>query len=192
MPDLEREIGECLDRSDLRGAATLVIRGHGPELRRFVERALRSRDEAAEVMSQFGEDLWRALPGFRRECTVRTWCYRIAWHGVLRLRGRRSRRLVRPLRTTEWSRLAANIPAASARGPSSRTARLEQLHAELGPDDLALLHLRVDEELPWEEIAEVLSAGGERVRSAALRKRFERLKERIAQLARVRGLLKPP
>jgi len=189
--DLEREIGACLDADDLRRAATLVIQGYGPELRRFVERALHSPDEAAEVMAQFGEDLWRALPTFRRECSTRSFCFRIAWHGALRRRHRRSRQVVRPLRSTEWSRLASAVPAASAPATSDRRARLEALHAHLDPGDLALLHLRVDQALPWEEVAAILSAGPQRVTQAALRKRYERLKDRLAVLAREQGLIAP-
>ena len=50
--------------------------------------------------------------------------------------------------------------------------------------------LRIDQQLSWEEIAAILADSGERVSLPVLRKRFERLKERIGQLARKRGLVK--
>jgi RNA polymerase sigma-70 factor (ECF subfamily) len=49
--------------------------------------------------------------------------------------------------------------------------------------------LRLDQELEWEEIAAVLAQGGEPVSAATLRKRFERVKERIAKIARERKMV---
>jgi RNA polymerase sigma-70 factor (ECF subfamily) len=49
--------------------------------------------------------------------------------------------------------------------------------------------LRLDQQLSWEEIAAILSEAGEPIGAAALRKRFERLKDRIAEIARERGLV---
>ena len=49
--------------------------------------------------------------------------------------------------------------------------------------------LRIDRELEWEEIAAVLAADGVEVNAATLRKRFERLKERLREQAEEQGLL---
>lgn len=49
--------------------------------------------------------------------------------------------------------------------------------------------LRVDRELEWDEVAAVLSAEGAPVEAATLRKRFERLKDKLAERARQEGLL---
>ena len=49
--------------------------------------------------------------------------------------------------------------------------------------------LRLDRDLSWREVATVMSAEGEPVDEAALRKRFERVKARLAQRAREEGLL---
>jgi RNA polymerase sigma-70 factor (ECF subfamily) len=73
---------------------------------------------------------------------------------------------------------------------AARREQLRQLEAELPPDDRALLHLRHDRELSWDEIAEILSAGdGPPVTAPALRKRYERLKERLGRMAKEAGLL---
>ena len=48
-----------------------------------------------------------------------------------------------------------------------------------------LLVLRIDRDLPWAEIAEIMDS-----REPALRKRFERLKEKIRKLAESEGLLR--
>jgi RNA polymerase sigma-70 factor (ECF subfamily) len=44
-----------------------------------------------------------------------------------------------------------------------------------------LLFLRVDQQLSWREIATVMSASGEAVEEAALRQRFQRVKERLSR-----------
>ncbi len=50
--------------------------------------------------------------------------------------------------------------------------------------------LRLDQGLSWKEIAYVMAHGGRPARPAALSKRFERLKVRLARLARDQGLVR--
>ena len=73
--------------------------------------------------------------------------------------------------------------------PAREEARLARLREMLPTEDHALLVLRLDREMAWEEIADVLSASGPRVTAAALRKRYERVKERLARRARDEGLV---
>ncbi len=68
-------------------------------------------------------------------------------------------------------------------------AHLAELRAELSDEEQTLLVLRIDQQLAWEEIAEVLATPVATPDAAMLRKRFERLKERLARLARDRGLV---
>ena len=49
--------------------------------------------------------------------------------------------------------------------------------------------LRIDQQLSWSEVAEVMAAEGTTVDPATLMKRFERIKARLGELARERGLL---
>jgi len=49
--------------------------------------------------------------------------------------------------------------------------------------------MRLDRNLAWREVAMVLAAEGEPVDEVALRKRFERLKTKLTELAREEGLL---
>ena len=58
------------------------------------------------------------------------------------------------------------------------------LRVVLDADDQELLTLRVDRELEWEEIATVVDST-----SVVLRKRYERLTRRLAQMARSKGLI---
>jgi RNA polymerase sigma-70 factor (ECF subfamily) len=79
---------------------------------------------------------------------------------------------------------------------SARREAISRLRDELPEEDRALLVLRVDRELAWDEIALAFSedpehcSDEERKREAArLRKRFQILKKRLADRARAEGLL---
>jgi RNA polymerase sigma-70 factor, ECF subfamily len=63
---------------------------------------------------------------------------------------------------------------------------LEEVRELLSVEERALLTLRVDRELSWAEIAEVLAAEGKRVEAATVAKRYERLKERLIAVVRNR------
>jgi RNA polymerase sigma-70 factor (ECF subfamily) len=70
-----------------------------------------------------------------------------------------------------------------------------ELQQKLNPDDRTLLVLRVDRQLSWDEIAIVMLDSGElsgpdiKKKAASLRKRFERVKERLHAMAEEAGLL---
>jgi RNA polymerase sigma-70 factor, ECF subfamily len=183
---VEALVLEHFDRGDLDAAATAAIEGYGPGIYGYLC-SLLDEDDARDAFSLFAEDLWRGLDGFRRESSVRAWAYRLAWHAAARFSRETWRKRRERLPSSAASRLAASVASASALG--GRRDRLAQLRAQLTPEERTLLVLRVDRELEWEEVAEVLRADGVDVSTAALRKRFERLKERLAELARAQGLL---
>ncbi len=190
MSDLEPRILARLDQGDLPGAATEALRGYGPQVLGYLNAVLRNEDDAHDVFSQFAEDLWKGLAGFRRESSVRTWAFRLAWHAASRYARDPYRRRGRPILTTEASRIAEEVRStASTYSPGGRADKLAQLRASLEPEEQTLLILRVDKGMPWEDVAEVLRSEGEPASPAALRKRFERLKDKLGRLAREQGLI---
>ena len=190
-PDVEARCLEALDRGDHAGAATAVVREYGPQLLGYLCSVLRSEADAGEVFSMFSEDLWRGLPGFRRECPVRVWCYRLAWHAAARFLRDPYRGRGRRLETRELSRLVEEVRSSVFLGrDQARQATLDRLRAGLTPDERALLVLRLDRGLSWAEVSLVLSEEqGRPVDEPTLRKRFERLKDKLAERARAEGLL---
>ncbi len=73
--------------------------------------------------------------------------------------------------------------------PGGRIDKFRKLHDSLDSEEQTLLALRLDKDMPWEEIAEVIQADGEPTPTAALRERFERLMEKLRRLAREQGLI---
>ncbi len=102
------------------------------------------------------------------------------------------RRRVRRLATSDYSRLAERLLVSSLRqDPLVAADRLAKLRESLKPEEQTLLILRVDKGLSWKEIAQVLADEEAPPDVGALRKRFERLKERLLRLAREEGLVEP-
>lgn len=186
---LDERVRALLDQGEARDAAALAIRELGPQVLGYLAAMLRSESDAREVFSQFAEDLWKGLPGFRGESSLRGWAYRIAWHASARFARDPYRQRGRRLETSEASILAEEVR--TARGEEAwRSDRMQEIRARLDPDEQTLLILRVSRGLSWREVAHVLSAeAGEPTSEAALRKRFERLKEKLGILAREGGLI---
>ena len=184
----ERDVRAACERGDHAAAAALVVRGYGAEVGAYLGSIVRSgADDAAETFSLWCEDVVRGLPGFRFGASVRTWVYTLARHAAARRArgdGRRARRISLPgelddvvaqarTATVEYLRTAIKDKRAAAR-------------AALSDDDRELLYLRVDRQLPWREIAVIMSAEGAgpdddgvRKLDQALRKRFESVKRRL-------------
>lgn len=182
--------GALIEAGDLAAGAEAVVRDYGPQILGYLTSILRNDADAAEVFSQFTEDLWRGLPGFRGECPVRVWAYRLAWHAAARHLRDPYRQRGRRLETTELSRIADEVRSSVLLGRhEARQRGIDRLRARLSPDEQTLLVLRLDRGLSWREVAMVLAGDGEAADEPALRKRFERLKDRLARMAREEGLL---
>ena len=182
---LDDDIARPLAAGDHGAAATLALERYGPQIHGYLVAVLRARPAADDAFSLFAEDLWKGLPGFRGESSFRTWAYKLAWHAALRQQRDPFVRRGRRLATSEASALADRLSAAASRQARRDLAdRLHALRDALSPDERTLLVLKVDRDLAWREIAEVLG-----VDEATLRKRFERLSGKLRRLAKEHGLL---
>jgi RNA polymerase sigma-70 factor, ECF subfamily len=182
----------------LREAITIVLDAYGPEILGYLTAILRDESEAREVWAQAAASLWRSFARFERRCTFRTFAYTVASNAYrrhLRAAGRRREQALA-------SDLELAAPARTETRPHQRSelrARIAELRARLSKDDNALLILRVDRGFAWNEIAlttfESEAPPDPRLvaqRSAALRKRFERIVERLRRLAHEDGLIAEP
>jgi len=186
----EDRANDLIAAGDLRAAAEAIVRDHGPSILGYLASVLRNDADASDVFSQFTEDLWRGLPGFRGECPVRVWAYRVAWHAAARHLRDPYRQRGRRLETTELSRIADEVRSSVLLGRGeARQQGIDRLRAQLTPEEQTLLVLRLDRNLAWREVATVLAADAEPVDEVALRKRFERLKTKLTDMARAEGLL---
>jgi len=186
---LEAGVRAALAAGDVEAAATLALRGLGPQILGYLVRVLGSGDAAEDAFSLFAERLWRGLAGFEGRSTLRVWAYRVAWTAALRVAGDGWRRRRERLHTSMASRLAAEVLTRSALAREREAAGVLALRGALAPEERSLLVLRVDQGLAWREVAEVMRGEGLALDEPALRKRFERLKEKLGRQARDAGLL---
>lgn len=186
-PSLQQRVQELVRAGDVSRAATEALQVLGPEILRFLRSVLRDEDDAADAFSHFAEHLWKGLASFRGQSSLRTWAFRIAWNAALTIRSDAWHRRGRRFATGEASALAEEIRTKTAVRVERQRDALEKLRQGLSTEEQSLLALRLDREFSWEEIAEILSAGGEPVQPLALMKRFERLKKRLAELVRSQG-----
>jgi RNA polymerase sigma-70 factor (ECF subfamily) len=197
--DTEVRIRGYCDAGDHRAAATLAIEAYGPELVQFIAIFLRDTDAASEVFSQTCENVWRGVPAMHWKSSLRAWSYAVARNACRdHLRSPARRRLVPLTGSDEAAQLAESVRVRTL--PYLRTdvkARFAQLREALSPDEQTLLTLRVDRHLSWNEIAEILTddpvddAGVDlrRASAAMCRKRFERLMDKLRELAKATGLI---
>jgi len=185
---VEAHLQELLAKGDHRAAATEALRAFGPKILGYLQAVLRDEADASDAFSVFAEHLWRGLPSFRFEASLKTWCFKLAWNAALNLKDEAWRRRGRRFESGEASRLAEEIRTRTGVRVERRRAALEALRAELSDEEQTLLVLRLDQQLSWGEIAEVLAREGTAPDAPALRKRYERLKEKLARLVKERGL----
>lgn len=184
---MEERILSLLAAAETAEAASLALRTHGAAVLRYLRSILRDEGAADEAFSLFAEWSWQGLSRFRGESSLRTFLIGIAWNAARRTRDEAWRKRRERLSTGAASRLADEIRASSLLERERRADALAEIRRGLSDEDKNLLALRIDQRLSWEEIASVLNDGAS---ASALRKRFERLKERIARMAQARGLLR--
>jgi RNA polymerase sigma-70 factor (ECF subfamily) len=197
---LEQRIRALCETGDKKRAATLLLEGYGREVFGFLVARLRDREAASDVFSQFTEDLWRGLDGFRWQCSARVWSYTLARHAASRyiddVRRRRGRHV--PLsRAGPLSEIAERIRTGTRAGAQTEArSRIAQLRESLPVDDQTLLILRVNRKLGWREIAQIMLRDGEShedeelaKEAARLRKRYQLAKDKLRQMAVEQGLV---
>jgi RNA polymerase sigma factor (sigma-70 family) len=166
-----------------------ILRRYGGEVRAFLGARTSSRASMDEVYSAFSEDVWKGLPQVRAQDHVRGWLYVVARNALARhLRSKlrwRSRHV-----TAELDELQVEARRSLATHLGQRD-RLEEVLAQLDPEDRRLLELRSMLAMPWREIA-AQRADAEDVEreSARLRKRYQLLLQRLRDgLASLRNSL---
>jgi len=174
-------------------ATTLVIRHYGPELMGYLHATAGNPDLATEAFAELGEDIWKGLAGFRWDASIRSWLYILARNALNQLRRDPRRRVDRNLPLSIAPDVEVVVRTATMN--IQRTAVKDEfrvLREQLSPEDHELLLLRLDNKMSWKDIARVMGGGDGLdvdTRAATLRKRFERVKDRLRELAIKHGLI---
>ena len=199
---LEGDVRALCDAGNHAAAATMAIRCYGPELLGFLHAVHPSETDAADAFAELSEILWRKLPDFGWQSTLRTWAYGIARRvsSVLRRNAGRRRRRESPVGDSALENVAERVRTETLAHLRTQTkTRLQALRDSLPEEDRMLLVLRVDRKLEWNELARVMAeadesaarlVAGDVTREAArLRKRFQLLKDKLRDMAKREGLI---
>jgi RNA polymerase sigma-70 factor, ECF subfamily len=199
--EVEAPLREAFSVGNFDAATRLAFDLYGREVLSFLSARLRSDEHGQEAFAMFAEDLWTSMESFGWRCSMRCWVYILA-------RNAANRYVVAPHRKPERNLPLSQHASALAVQPVTRDAtrpyhdtemkrRVRALRERLSRLDQTLLILHVDRGLPFRELAQVVQEGGdllegeELTREAArLRKRFERVKAQLRQLAIEEGILK--
>ena len=190
---IEVRIRDATTQGDFQRAATEALQLYGSELFGYLCNVARDEDLASDAFSATCERMWRGLPEFRWESSLRSWLYTIARNAMSTLRSHPSRRPERNASVSELDDLALKIRTATL--PIHRTEVREGIRAlrdALSPEDNELVLLRIDRKMSWRDIARVTHDGPPEELdkyTASLRKRFERAKDQLRKLATERGLV---
>lgn len=196
--ELENRIRTAFEAEDYERAVSEAIVGYGPELLGFLVNLLQDHERASEVFSQTCEDMWVGIRTFQWRSRFRTWAFAVTRRAYQRFLSRERRWNHRRLSdATEPQVLADKVRTATF--PYLRTdvkSCVTALRQQLSPTEQTLLILRVDRNLPWKEVAQVMTDPENELDESALkclagrlRKRFERVKQRLRIEAEATGLL---
>jgi RNA polymerase sigma-70 factor, ECF subfamily len=186
----EAVIASHLDKSELAAAVTETVRSYGEELLGYLTGVLRDPSAAEETFADVCEDLWKGIDSFRRECSMRTWAYRLALSRVRRFKESAYVRRVRQFESEELSLLVDSVRSmTSVLYEQARQSAVQRFRDSLDAEEQTLLSLRLDRGLSWREVAHVFAGDEIDLDEAAVRKRFERIKGKLRAMAVKDGLI---
>ncbi len=140
-------------RTGDRSAFDELVRRYQRPLYYLALRYVRVEADAKDLAQRTLVKAYSALAGFRADSSFRTWLYRIAINLCLNHLRDRKREEMRP----ELGEVLAAPPAGGDRAliDRERGERLRDAIAELPPKQRMVLELRVYDELPFREVAEL-------------------------------------
>jgi len=191
---LEETIRALHDAGAYDRAVTVALEGYGAEISRTQLTLVRGDvDRARDAYSQFCEDLWKGVEKFEWRSKFRTWMHTLARNAVFRQArdAYRKRRVTYP---TDGLGEVVEQSFATGIGMTTAFGHLMALITELDEEDQWLLVYRDDLELAWNDIAPIFypdeATDPKTVRklAARLRKRYQRARDQLRDIAQEAGL----
>lgn len=176
----EMLIDMALDGSQL--AYSLIVERHERMLRAVITRYLKEEEDIQEALQDTFVRMYRALPGFRRECKLSSWLCRIAISTAINRYKSKSRRYEQvSVDAIPEAYHLAGIPEALDRIERRETSQwLEQALGQLSGKDATVLTLFYLQGLSVEEICQATCMTSSNVKTRLMRAR-QRLREVVRQ-----------
>ena len=151
----DSDILELFNASERDRAFNLLVRKYSERLYWQIRSMVQVHEDADDDLQNTWIKVWDALDTFRQESQLYTWLYRIAANESISFL--KKARLKAALSLSDYERILSNRLAADDyfSGDKIQLA-LQKAIATLPPKQKAVFTLRYFQELPYEEIAEIL------------------------------------
>lgn len=149
-----------------RQAFTTIITAYERQIYTYCYYILRSREEAEDAVQDIFVKVYQQLKRYEQRVSFSAWLYKVAYHHCLdQLRRRKLRKRLLSLYKLQLVPHHQTLPEESP---------LDRMFEDLNQEERGLLILRVVEQYSFEEIAMITGSS-----SAALRKKYERLRKKL-------------
>lgn len=185
----ERQALAALDAGEIDEALKALVAGYKREILAYCIMRLGDETIAADVAQDVFVAVWKALPGFRRESSLRTWLFAIARNRCTRCEGLlgRFRGIFCSMSDTTGADMQPDpedSPEELLRKKQQEKQQAEQLRlalAKLTRKERDLLTMRYNADLSLNEIAACCQVAPETVRQRVIRAQ-QHLKKHLKQL----------
>jgi RNA polymerase sigma-70 factor (ECF subfamily) len=143
-------------------AFTLLMEKYQQKIYWHIRRMVKSHDDADDVMQNTFIKIWNGLENFRADSQLFTWLYRIATNETITFINYRNRRSTVSFENKDSGDDDSYSPADYIQGESHQVqgediqARLERAIAVLPEKQKIVFNLRYYDEMPYEQMSEVL------------------------------------
>lgn len=163
-------------------AYTLIVRRHERMLKAVITRYLREEEDIQEALQDTFVRMYRALPGFRRECKLSSWLCRIAISTAINRYKSKSRRYEQVgVDAIPEAYHLAGIPEALERIERQEVSRwLRQAISLLSAKDASVLNQFYLQGLSVDEICQATGLTESNIKTRLMRAR-QRLREVVEQ-----------
>jgi len=148
--DPDAELIERYFAGDTSAFDEIMIR-YERQIYRVCYRFVENREDAMDLAQDVFVKAFEHLPTFRRESTLKTWLYRIAINHCLNHVKKHSQEFVQVTESTSSTKSSAQAELEH----QEQRQRFRRLVKRLPPKQKAILELRVNEQLSYEEIAKI-------------------------------------
>lgn len=182
MEDIAKDILIRASQGDMQ-AFEEVYKSSSSFVYNVAYRVVNNREDAMEVAQEVFMIIHHKLKGFRFESSFKTWVYRITANYAINFAKKNSRAKTVPFEDSFGEGAVLN-EAQARMDQEHRNQLVENLLAELNPDQRACVVLRDIQGLSYEEIAQALNININTVRS-----RLKRSREKLLSLRKVANLI---
>lgn len=164
---------------DYRRALETLVQAYQHAIIGFCHNMLSDVMQAEEVAQDIFLDVYKAMPRFRQQASVRTWLFAIARKKCLQVRRNRDRRrrIVQEKQSLIAQSAHRDTPTEPGEDPDALLQRVKQGLTQLPEEEGSLLSMRYDTGLSVADIALILGMS-----TASVRRRLARALERLREV----------